>query len=282
MPAPMVRPERELRKDYEATQQMQVGQLQTEYADRGFTILRAGTDLENVRRNIWAAYDPKTGDTYVFSGTRETSFGTSQSVLDAVGRWVDKRNADLAFSETMDDTQRQIDLRGSRESVRSMDARMQAYFTEGTQQPAQVARETPAQPAARAAEPVREERAPATEQAAPSTAEPVAREAQPAAASRQQQALADAIRTGQRMRIPVSQSGSERVIITIDASQLSESDRSFQANRAERGIINTPVGIIGLYRLSRENPGAISFTYPDGTQVSEDDLRTRGWLPPRA
>lgn len=176
----MARPERELRRNYEATQQMQVTQLQNEYAQRGFTILHAGAELADVPRRVWAAYDPKTGDTYMFSGTRETSFGTGQSVLDAVGKWVERQNTTAAFNATMEDVQqRQSDLRASRETVHRMDARMQDYFGERTQQqPVQAARETPAQPAARTAEPVREERA--TEEPRTAPIRPPATESRPA------------------------------------------------------------------------------------------------------
>ncbi|HNT60703.1 MAG TPA: hypothetical protein PKJ97_01865, partial [Candidatus Bilamarchaeaceae archaeon] len=306
----MAQPEREMRRDYEATQQMQVTQLQNEYAQRGFTILHAGAELAGVRRGIWAAYDPKTGDTYMFSGTRETSFGTGQSVLDAVAKWVERRNTDMAFNATMEDIQRQSDIRASRETVRRMDDRMQAYFTESTpQQPVQAARETPAQPAARTAEPVREERAIEAPRTAPIT--PPVAEASPvvrpeilapeeqriipgtirrgqqettapareqratsnAAQDQQLQTIAEFIREGRDMRLPFRSPSGVEIIVTIHAGEMSEVEREFHARRAERRTLATPAGIGGLFNLSREKPAAVEFTYRDGTAVSAADLR---------
>lgn len=147
----MTQPERELRRG--ETSEMTVAQLQTQYSNQGLMILRGGEELPGTNRNIWAAYNPANGDTYMFRRTREVSFGTSQEVLDAVGKWVEKKNINTAFQETLDDTQRQADLRSSRESMRRTDERMQEYFR-SQEQPAQAATETPAQPAARAAEQV--------------------------------------------------------------------------------------------------------------------------------
>ncbi|MFA5412326.1 MAG: hypothetical protein WC350_03200 [Candidatus Micrarchaeia archaeon] len=146
MPAPVAQPERELRRG--ETSEVTVAQLQTEYRNQGFTILRAGEELSGgLNRNLWAAYNPETGDTYMFRRNKEVSFGTSQDVLEAVKDYVDSENSRRAMAGIGEE----IDRRAVTGTMESIGSDIAASRRAREQRPATAATETQVQAGARTA-----------------------------------------------------------------------------------------------------------------------------------
>lgn len=136
---------------------MTVAQLQTQYRDQGFTILRAGEELSGgLNRNLWAAYNPNTGDTYMFRRNKEVSFGTAQDVLESVKEYVNSENDRRAMAGIGEEMAGRAATREFREQI---GGDIEARRREREQRPAQAAGAQATQESARTAEQLPEDQA---------------------------------------------------------------------------------------------------------------------------
>jgi hypothetical protein len=135
-------------------------------------VLSAGEELPGINRNLWAAYNPVTGETFMFRNSpgridqtgkpnqnllypkEVSSFGTYDEVLDALTTYVNAENSRInaensrSAVETLGEETRRRAVTGTLESLgEGIEAQRRAR-----EQPAQAAAETPAQAGARTTE----------------------------------------------------------------------------------------------------------------------------------